>query len=111
MMARARVRARVGREWSPVEIVARLQHLRGNRTLEELATVIQRTTGRTVSFTHLSNIILGRKLPGKAVLEYLELERVVVYRERDNVPALERVMKKRQKRVFDKMYDREDRGR
>jgi predicted AAA+ superfamily ATPase len=69
-----------GQEWSRDQIVARLRYDKSTMMLEEFARVIQQRTGMEVSWAHLSNMLSGRKPPGKAVLDYLGLERVVVYR-------------------------------
>lgn len=67
-------------EWTQPQIVARLLHFKGTMMLEDFAQVIYRATGREISWSHLSNMLSGRKMPSKTVLDFLGLERVVVYR-------------------------------
>ena len=57
------------------DISVRLRARKGSRTLAQLAKEIRAVTGLTVSIYHLSNVIHGRKSPGRAILAYLKLER------------------------------------
>lgn len=64
------------------QVVARLNAHRQTWTLDEFCAAIERTTGRKISFQYLQKMLSGKRKPGKAVLDYLGLERVVVYREK-----------------------------
>ena len=53
------------------EIIAQLEARRNGRTVKSLHVEVERETGMKISYSHLFNILRGRREPNPAVMKYL----------------------------------------
>jgi len=53
------------------EIIAQLEARRNGRTVKSLHSEVERETGMKISYSHLFNILRGRREPNPAVMKYL----------------------------------------
>lgn len=60
--------------------MAEFRARRGQRSRVEFWREVCKVTGMSISYSHLANILSGKRPPGEIVLQYLGIERVDGYR-------------------------------